>query len=394
MPSAIDPNQPMDVNGYQVKPPSEGQSSAERTGLNLTGYGQVNKGLEGSAPVERFATNYHANPGYDQARGMLMSQLGQGGYTPQQVGPAFADGRPQDQVRNQQMMLAQALQRQAAGQGPSLAQMQLQQGTDRNLQQALAFASSQRGVNPALAARQAGMNQANIGQQAVMQSGMLRQQEMMDAQNALGGLYGQMRGADIGVSQFNAGQAQQAQLANQQAGLQGQQLNNQAFLQQMGMLTGLDQQQLQNRIGQEQFNADLLARQIAAENGVAMQTAQNNTQMAGAGIGAGAALLGSLAMMSDENQKTDIRDGSGEVRDFLSALGTHSYEYKDGAKENPTAGHGRFVSPMAQEIERTTIGKSMVNVVGGTKVVDYGKGFGAMLAAMADMHKRLEKIGG
>jgi hypothetical protein len=49
---------------------------------------------------------------------------------------------------------------------------------------------------------------------------------------------------------------------------------------------------------------------------------------------------------------------------------------------------------MAQEIERTTIGKSMVNVVGGTKVVDYGKGFGAMLAAMADMHKRLEKIGG
>lgn len=267
-----------------------------------TSYGTTTRGgiegiLGGKDLSERFAPRIQNDAGYDQRRSMLMQYLGRGDFTPQQIGPAFADSGQQMQIRDQQMMLAQALQRQAAGQGPSLAQMQLQQGTDRNMQQALAMAASQRGMNPAVAAQQAMNARAQAGQQGAMQSAMLRQQEMLDAQNQLGGLYGQMRGADIGVSQFNAGQSQQAMLANQQAGMQARQIGSQEQLQGMAMLAAADQQQLQNNVGQSQFMADLLARQRAAEMGVSVQSAAQGMQALGAvAQGAGSA-IGSVVDM-------------------------------------------------------------------------------------------------
>ncbi len=95
---------------------------------------------------------------------------------------------------------------------------------------------------------------------------------------------------------------------------------------------------------------------------------------------------------SDEDKKTKTGSGKGELQGFLDAIGAHSYEYKDEMKDNPLAGEGEFVSPMAQELEKTEVGKSMVMDTPDGKVVDYGKGFGAILAAQAMLNDRLNKI--
>lgn len=128
------------------------------------------------------------------------------------VSPAITNARnaatsyaPDETFRNYQMGLAQQLQAQARGEGPSLAQMQLAQATDRSLQQAMGMARSAMGSNPALAARTAALQASGTMGNAAAESAMLRLQEQRQAQNALAGLSSQARGMDIDTAQQRAG---------------------------------------------------------------------------------------------------------------------------------------------------------------------------------------------
>ena len=83
--------------------------------------------------------------------------------------------------------------------------------------------------------------------------------------------------------------------------------------------------------------------------------------------------------VSDENAKQDIHSGEDQLQDFLNSLGVYDYEYKD-----EKYGEGRRISPMAQEIESTPLGKAAISTNDeGYKVVDYGKLGGTMLAGIA-----------
>ena len=90
--------------------------------------------------------------------------------------------------------LAQQLQGQANGQGPNIANLQLQQATNQNNQQAAGAIASQRGMNPALAARQIQQQTASNNQTAAGQSGVLRAQQQLAAQQGLANVYGQQAG--------------------------------------------------------------------------------------------------------------------------------------------------------------------------------------------------------
>jgi len=130
------------------------------------------------------------------------------------VQQGLINSAPQDQFRNQQMSLSQALQARASGQAPSVAQMQLNAGQDRSVQQAQAMAASARGgVNPALAQRQAQMANAATQASNNQAGGMLRAQEQMGAENQLGQLASQGRQQDIGLAsaQTDAGLGLQRQ---------------------------------------------------------------------------------------------------------------------------------------------------------------------------------------
>lgn len=80
---------------------------------------------------------------------------------------------------------------QANGQGPNLANLQLQQATNQNNQQAAGQLASQRGMNPALAQRIISQQQAMNNQNAAGQSGILRAQQQLAAQQGLGNVLGQ-----------------------------------------------------------------------------------------------------------------------------------------------------------------------------------------------------------
>jgi len=108
------------------------------------------------------------------------------------------------------------------------------------------------------------------------------------------------------------------------------------------------------------------------------------------GVIKGASQAGAL-LLSDKNSKKDIKPAEKSnmnTEHFLSKIGSHAYKYKD--EKN---GKGTFVSPMAQELENAgPVGKSMVINTEEGKQVDYSRGFGAILAAQADLNKRLQKI--
>lgn len=296
---------------------------------------------------------------------------GQGQYA-QTASPITANtsnapnGMQQDEGRSMQMALIQRLQDQANGVGPSLAQMQLQKGTDQNMANAMALGQSQRGAG------QAGMLKGIQGQQAGIAQGMagdaamLRLNEQMGANAQLGSQLGGMRGQDQGWAgmgmqnnQFNASQGNQ---------------NNQFYAGQ--------QNNMANSNAQRQADA---AKQ-QAELELQRQKMEQEAAKQGSPLGA---IGGVLSAVSDERLKTDIAPGEAKLYAFLDKLGAHDYKYKD-----PKHGEGRRISPMAQELEQTDEGKAFVFEMKGGKAVDYGKGFGTMLASQAALHKRLKKLEG
>jgi hypothetical protein len=108
---------------------------------------------------------------------------------------------------------------------------------------------------------------------------------------------------------------------------------------------------------------------------------------------------GAISSISDEDSKQSTKSHSESneedfnPKSFLDALQAYSYEYKDSHKGFKEAGEGRHLSVMAQDLEKAgPVGKSMVQDTPNGKVVDYGKGFGAILASQAHLNKRLSKI--
>ena len=117
-----------------------------------------------------------------------------------------------------------------------------------------------------------------------------------------------------------------------------------------------------------------------------------------------AASLGpALESISDNNNKIEVEvESSSEKepnmddfspRSFLDALKAYSYEYKNSHKGSDKGGEGRFLSPMAQDLEKAgPVGKSAVLNTPKGKIVDYGKLSGAMLASQAHLNERLSEM--
>jgi hypothetical protein len=95
-----------------------------------------------------------------------------------------------------------------------------------------------------------------------------------------------------------------------------------------------------------------------------------------------------LTAMSDETQKEHVSDASKKLTDFMSAIGAHSYQYKSPELD----GHGTFTSPMAQELQKTELGKQAVIETPRGLMVDYGRLGGVNLAAVSVVHREQQKL--
>lgn len=102
-------------------------------------------------------------------------------------------------ISAQQQSLVNALQSQAAGNGPSIAQPMLQQATDQNTQQAAGLMGSQKGMNAGLQGRQIAQQRAGIQQQGAQGMALLRNQEQLGAQGMLGQTLGTMGQQNLGM---------------------------------------------------------------------------------------------------------------------------------------------------------------------------------------------------
>jgi lambda repressor-like predicted transcriptional regulator len=187
--------------------------------------------------------------------------------------------------------LARQLAMASQGFGPSAAQAQLQMGTDQARAAAMSLARSGRAGGSGAAMKQALMQQGQLSQQAVNQAAMLRAQETAQARGQLAGVLEGARGQEIGVQQAQAGLTMDAQKANLAAAMQQQQHRDEMVAKLMGQGFSLEQAQRQAEIQQSQFNAELLARQVAADKGVAMQSSAQAGQAMGQTAAAIAALL-------------------------------------------------------------------------------------------------------
>jgi hypothetical protein len=306
-----------------------------------------------------------------------------------------------------QQDFASLLKRRAEGQSTSAAETQLKSGLAQGLAQQRAQAASQRGVSAGLAARLAAQGGAQMTADTNNQLATLRAQEQAQAEQAYTGAVAQARGQELDTARLgqeanlaqanlaqqtnltNAGFQQQTELQNQQMQLQAQQAREQAMsgYLQMGMTReqaeqqALADEQAQNTqriLGVQQINA-----------GVAAGNQQAKAQGRAAVVGAVGSAVGGLLKFSDKRLKTDVSHVSGrDMRDFVQKLKAVSYRYKDPAHH----GEGKHVGIMAQDAERSRVGKTFVVDTPEGKALDIGRGFGALLASHKAMHDRLAKL--
>lgn len=239
--------------------------------------------------------------------------------------------------RNFQTELAQRLQQQAQGNGPSIAQLAFQQNQEANLQAAQSqIASNSRGLNAGLAARNLANTtaQANIG--AANQAAQIGMQERMNANQQLGQVGASIYGQDTTIAQQNAQLEQQAALQNAQLGtqasLQNAQLGSQAAL---ANASAQNQFALQGGQMTQQVNMQNAANQLA-------QQGMNNQQI--------------QAYLSSANQRDIAQLGAAQT--FQSQL---QQRYA-----NEQAAYGKLFGGITAGAG-SALGMSSISALGGAK---------------------------
>jgi hypothetical protein len=267
-------------------------------------------------------------------------------------------------------------------------------------------------------------------------------QRALEATTNAGNLGGQIRSQDYGeaanaaqaqdaIDRFNAANRQQVMsgnvaarnnaqasnlankqnIANQNVGLANQQemynkgLYQQQFNNQMTKAKGIAAQDntLAGYYGQQAANTRGMWSGIGSAVDQGAQAAFAGGMFGGAGTGVESAkpagFMGPMpekttspnygAILSDKNAKKNITDGTNAIEDFLDKLHSANYEYKD-----PNHSPGINTGVIAQDVEKSHVGKNMVSETPEGKQIDVKKGVAAMMAATANLHHRLRKLEG
>lgn len=207
-----------------------------------------------------------------------------------------------DQTRAGQQGLIGSLIDVGNGQGPSGAGLAAGAQRSAALSNAAALQAGRRGQGAASGARMGTLAAQMGNQQASQNEAIGRANEMSTARGQAAGMFGQLAGQDISVAgqnaaaanqkdMFNAGQFQQAHLANQNAALQQQGLNDQYTL-------GLGGQALNS--AQAEMNARMQQEQMKYGN---LDPGSNGALGAAVDIGT---KFGTAALISDRSAKTNL----------------------------------------------------------------------------------------
>lgn len=217
---------------------------------------------------------------------------------------------------------------------------QLRQGLQQNLAAQQSMAASARPENQAMA-----------GRTAMIQGG--RMAAGMSGQAALAALQ------ERDLAQRLLSQNQQAQLeANLRAALESRRTAGQAF-------------------GQVE---DQRASRFNTISGQPTDLQRGGQVAAGAVRG-----IGSVASwFSDRRLKTDVLPADEDAKEFMDSLKAYRYRYKD-----QKHGQGEKLGIMAQDLEKSKMGRRAVRETGEGKAVDLADMASALAAGTANLNKRL-----
>jgi len=262
----------------------------------------------------------------------------------------------------------------ASGQGPSLAEVQLKAAQDRNLAQQLAAMQSQRGGSTALNQRALLQNQASSGRDLAMQSTLSRLDERNNFLNQANIAQANQRGdvqGKLNLDLMPKDRMLQYETARVQAANQNAQAQAQANAAKRGALfSGISSVVGGMAAGGTGLFAPGKASLPSTPNPGAMTPTESNP-----------------LWFSDENLKTDVKSAKNDMSDFLDTLNSTKYKYKDEGHEE-----GEQYSVMAQDLEKSKVGKNMVVDTPKGKAVDFNKGMAAILASQAELNKRLKNL--
>ena len=179
---------------------------------------------------------------------------------------------------------------------------------------------------------------------------------------------------DIAQSQSNIGQTG----VNIAGNLQGQALN------------ALGQQA--NIVGMQGTNSANLA--MTSANVGAQATAGERSPLA-TGIQQGLGMYAGYLMGSDEEMKREIASITDEeIDEFLSNLEPVEFEYDDDAIEEGKGTEGKKMGILAQDAEKSKLGKTLVEEEDDDKMIDIPSTVGALLASAASLNKRVKRLEG
>lgn len=134
------------------------------------------------------------------------------------------------------------------------------------------------------------------------------------------------------------------------------------------------------------------------EKGVQTQGTSSLFNLLGAGVGgvaswlaspAGIAFLASLPVGSDENMKTDIKDGYGILERVTKFVNPKMFKYKAGVGEDSSKPR---VGVMAQDLEKTPLSSTVVTGPDGYKRVDTGQLTLGNTAMITELSDKLDKV--
>lgn len=205
----------------------------------------------------------------------------------------------------------------------------------------------------------------------------------LDFQRAQAGLQGDEQTKD---RLFNIAQSgsqrdlQQAGLDLQVAAANGDS-KAKADLVKFEKLAKLREFDIAEKTGQLQQEADLFNKRMAER----ASSSQDMGNVLGA-IGAGAGIWAA----SDEKLKKNIEDDDGEVQEFLDSLESKKFDYLEPKKEGRA--EGKRFGVMAQDLEKSDMGKSLVKETKEGKMVDTAQGTMSTMSALGQINRRLKKI--
>lgn len=295
-----------------------------------------------------------------------------------------------------------ALEKQSRGEGPSLATAQLKAAQNRNLAQTLSAAQAA-GSSP-LATRQLLQQRGQSSRDLAELGGIQRMQEQQQAQQMLGQQIGQQANIARGdIAQgFDIAKAPQEMLAGYEQARFGADVarRNAVKAQQSQMLGSLigaggsigaamlsDEEQKQPPKSNKKKK---LVEDLAKNFTEPVNDSSEGLTRAVEAFSKAIAEKSKTDLSSDEENKKQLPDAQKEVSSFLDKLSAKKYEYKDPTL--PGAAEGERVGIIAQDLEKSSLGKSLVKNTENGKMVDTVQGFGAILAAQAELNRRLKKL--